>query len=152
MAKNWKLDRRQNQRKLTFRLIVRRNVIQKSVTLLAMEQIKIVQVSSKRIKKYKSICCFIIVRFSLLLCSVILYLSSISDNLNSVSVVENTIWEQWSSCTQTCFSHSSVMPKRTRSGKSKNGVDIRQDGVCEGEMQVCPFGKLSFLGPVTCSF
>ena len=96
--------------------------------------------------------CQYIVRFSLLLCSVILYLSSISDNLNSVSVVENTIWEQWSSCTQTCFSHSSVMPKRTRSGKSKNGVDIRQDGVCEGEMQVCPFGKLSFLGPVTCSF
>ena len=52
MAKNWKLERRQDQRKLIFRLIVRSNVIQKSVTLLAKEQIKIVQVSSKMINKY----------------------------------------------------------------------------------------------------
>ena len=60
MAKNWKLERRQVQRKLIFRLIVRRNVIQKSVTLLAKEKIKIVQVRSKMINKYIKMMLFVI--------------------------------------------------------------------------------------------
>ena len=84
--------------------------------------------------------------------SVFLYLPSISDNLDFESDVDNTNWGKWSPCTQTCFSHGSVMPKRTRYRKSKNGVVIRQDGVCEGEMSVCPFGKFSCLGRVKKSF
>ena len=149
MAKNWKLERRQDQRKLIFRLIVRHNVIQKSVTLLAKEPIKIVQVSSKMINKYIKMMLF--TTYSrIIFC--ILYLPSISDNLDFESDVENTNWGKWSPCTQTCYSHSSVMPKRTRTRKSRNGVVIRQDGVCEGEMSVCPFGKFSCLGPGKKSF
>ena len=35
----------------------------------------------------------------------------------------------------------SGMPKRTRNGTTKTGFSMFEEGLCEGEMQVCPFGK-----------
>ena len=36
------------------------------------------------------------------------------------------------------------MPKRTRNGTAKNGKVVIEEGVCEGNMPVCPFGKNIF--------
>jgi len=61
------------------------------------------------------------------------------EDTNIENNYENTIWEQWSSCTQNCYSHNAAIPKRNRSGTTESGFVMRQDGVCEGGLPLCPF-------------
>ena len=53
----------------------------------------------------------------------------------------NTIWGEWSPCTEKCFGHNMEMPRRIRNGTTENGFVMHEEDFCKENITICPFGK-----------
>ena len=62
-------------------------------------------------------------------------------DLYTPSNLKNTPWGEWSSCTEKCFGHNMAMPRRIRNRTTESGFTMREEGLCEKDITICPFGK-----------